>query len=131
MFLPCPRHPQNITREMPSVVITLLAISSIEALVVLSVGMRSARNIFSAAANGAMLASKWTFQDGQTVSEETKTLNTTGPGVATFSISKPDGLPAGVREGRHSGGTASHPLPLKRAPSDEGARFSFVACDQL
>jgi len=47
------------------------------------------------AANGATLASKWTFQDGQTVSEETKTLNTTGPGVATFSISKPDGLPAG------------------------------------
>ena len=47
------------------------------------------------AANGATLASKWTFQDGQTVSEETKTLNTTGPGVATFNISKPDGLPAG------------------------------------
>jgi len=46
-------------------------------------------------ANGATLASKWTYQDGQTVSEETKTLNTTGPGVVTFSISKPDGLPVG------------------------------------
>ncbi|KAF1712355.1 hypothetical protein CSC70_02195 [Pseudoxanthomonas kalamensis DSM 18571] len=47
-------------------------------------------------ANGATLASKWTYQDGQTVSEETKTLNTTGPGVSTFSISKPDGFPTGT-----------------------------------
>src|SRR3546814_2113471 len=42
--------PQNIPRWMPSVVSTVLAISSIDLCVVLSTGMRSARNRASAAA---------------------------------------------------------------------------------
>jgi hypothetical protein len=41
------------------------------------------------------LAAKWTFQDGQTVHEESRELNLTGDGTTTFQISKPDGFPAG------------------------------------
>ncbi|WP_372017276.1 hypothetical protein [Pseudoxanthomonas sp. 10H] len=41
------------------------------------------------------LSAKWTFQDGQTVHEESRDLNLTGDGVTAFQISKPDGLPAG------------------------------------
>ena len=43
----------------------------------------------------ATLAVKWTYQDGQTVHEDSKTLNATGPETTAFMISKPDGLPAG------------------------------------
>lgn len=46
-------------------------------------------------ASGANLAAKWTFQDGQTVNQESKVLNTTGPATTEFHISKPDGFPAG------------------------------------
>lgn len=41
------------------------------------------------------LSAKWTYQDGQTVHEDSRDLNLTGDGVTTFQISKPDGLPAG------------------------------------
>jgi len=41
------------------------------------------------------LSAKWTFQDGQTVHEESRDANLTGDGVTTFQISKPDGLPTG------------------------------------
>ena len=41
------------------------------------------------------LHAKWTFQDGQTVHEETTAINFTGPGTTNFQISQPGGLPAG------------------------------------
>ncbi|CAM5633917.1 hypothetical protein [Rhodanobacter lindaniclasticus] len=43
----------------------------------------------------ATLAAKWTYQDGQTVHEDSKTLDATGPETTAFMISKPDGFPAG------------------------------------
>ncbi len=43
----------------------------------------------------ATLAAKWTYQDGQTVHEDSKVLDTMGPQTTTFMISKPGGLPAG------------------------------------
>lgn len=41
------------------------------------------------------LAAKWTFQDGQTVHEDSRDLNLTGDGSTAFQISKPDGFPVG------------------------------------
>ncbi len=41
------------------------------------------------------LSATWTFQDGQTVHEDSRDLNLTGDGVTAFQISKPDGFPAG------------------------------------
>ncbi|TWI13400.1 hypothetical protein [Aerolutibacter ruishenii] len=41
------------------------------------------------------LGAKWSFQDGQTVNEETVDVNLTGAGVTNFKISKPDGFPTG------------------------------------
>ena len=41
------------------------------------------------------LGAKWSYQDGQTVNEETVDANLTGTGVTNFKISKPDGLPKG------------------------------------
>lgn len=41
------------------------------------------------------LRAKWTFEDGQTVDESTRTLVPTGPERTEFHISKPGGLPAG------------------------------------
>ncbi len=43
----------------------------------------------------ATLDAKWTYQDGQTVKDDSKTIAATGPANTTFSISKPDGWPAG------------------------------------
>ena len=43
----------------------------------------------------ATLAAKWSYQDGQTVHEDSKTLNSSGPETTAFMISKPDGFPAG------------------------------------
>lgn len=46
--------------------------------------------------NGAATVSaKWTYQDGQTVHEDSKTINAMGPETTAFMISKPGGLPAG------------------------------------
>ena len=41
------------------------------------------------------LGAKWTYQDGQTVNEESKDINFNGNGVTNFQISKPDGWPTG------------------------------------
>ena len=43
----------------------------------------------------ATLAAKWSYQDGQTVHEDSKTLTSSGPETTAFMISKPDGFPAG------------------------------------
>src|SRR3546814_2322018 len=43
----------------------------------------------------ATLAAKWTYQDGQTVHEDSKVLDTSGPATTAFMISKPSGFPAG------------------------------------
>lgn len=48
-----------------------------------------------ATALSAKLTAKWTYQDGQVVSEEPKVINFTGQGVSAFEISMPDGLPTG------------------------------------
>jgi ABC-type Fe3+-hydroxamate transport system substrate-binding protein len=47
------------------------------------------------AAPTAALTAKWTYQDGQTVHEETQTLAPTGPATTEFHVSKPDGWPKG------------------------------------
>ena len=46
-------------------------------------------------ASSKTLTAKWTFQDGQTVHEESRDLNLTGDGTTAFQISKPDGFPPG------------------------------------
>ena len=46
-------------------------------------------------ATNAPLMVMWTYQDGQQVGTETKTLNTTGPAVTEFHASKPSGWPTG------------------------------------
>ena len=43
---------------------------------------------------GGNVSGKWTYQDGQVVNEESKAV-AAGPQVTAFSISKPDGFPAG------------------------------------
>lgn len=43
----------------------------------------------------ATLKAKWTYQDGQLVSESEQTLAPNGAELTTFHISKPDGWPAG------------------------------------
>ena len=43
----------------------------------------------------ANLDAKWTYQDGQTVKDDSKSIAPTGPADTAFSISKPDGWPAG------------------------------------
>lgn len=43
----------------------------------------------------ATIAVKWTYQDGQTVKEDSKSIAPTGPATTSFQISKPDGWPAG------------------------------------
>ncbi len=49
----------------------------------------------SGSVENASVAAKWTYQDGQVVNEDSRTINTTGPAVHTFSVNSPDGLPAG------------------------------------
>ena len=67
-------------------------------------GCGSADTIFAAVATRTADAAatvpgkrsaKWTYQDGQTVNEESRDLNLTGDGVTAFQISMPGGLPAG------------------------------------
>ncbi|HET9817811.1 MAG TPA: hypothetical protein VFP92_01430 [Rhodanobacteraceae bacterium] len=43
----------------------------------------------------ATLEAKWTYQDGQSVKDDTKSIAPTGPATTAFSISKPDGWPVG------------------------------------
>lgn len=46
-------------------------------------------------AGTATIGAKWTFQDGQTVKEDSKSIAPTGPATTSFEISKPDGWPVG------------------------------------
>ena len=46
-------------------------------------------------APNAVLAAKWTYQDGQTVNESNQSIAPNGPAVTSFHISKPDGWPVG------------------------------------
>jgi hypothetical protein len=46
-------------------------------------------------APNAALAVRWTFEDGQLVSESTQNIAPNGPAVTEFHIAKPDGWPAG------------------------------------
>ncbi|MCA1713585.1 MAG: hypothetical protein LC715_00130 [Gammaproteobacteria bacterium] len=51
----------------------------------------------SVASNGAAssnITAKWTFQDGQVIDTQDKTIPA-GPQVTDFSITKPDGWPVG------------------------------------
>lgn len=45
--------------------------------------------------SGATLSARWTYEDGQVVSEGRETLATSGQAITEFHISKPDGWPAG------------------------------------
>jgi hypothetical protein len=46
-------------------------------------------------APAAIIAVKWTYRDGQTVKEDSKTIAPTGPATTEFSIQKPSGWPKG------------------------------------
>ncbi len=50
----------------------------------------------SGAAPAATIVAKWTYQDGQTVKRDSRTIAPTGPAVTEFSIQKPDGWPKGA-----------------------------------
>ena len=52
-------------------------------------------SVDTSGSGNATLAAKWTYQDGQTVHEDSKTLNATSPQTTAFMISKPSGFPAG------------------------------------
>ena len=47
------------------------------------------------AATGTAIIARWTYQDGQTVYEETQALTLTGPATTEFHIARPDGWPKG------------------------------------
>jgi len=47
------------------------------------------------AAPSKTVAAKWTFQDGQTVKEQTESIAPTGPAATEFHISKPKPWPVG------------------------------------
>lgn len=47
------------------------------------------------AAAASVIAVKWTFGDGQTVKEDSRTIAPTGPATTEFSIQKPSGWPKG------------------------------------
>jgi len=48
-----------------------------------------------ATAVSAKLGAKWTFQDGQTVKEDSADINFAGAGQTVFSINSPKGFPTG------------------------------------
>ena len=54
----------------------------------------------SVATNGsaptATVHAKWTFQDGQTVKDDSRAITPSGPAVTEFSIQKPGGWPKGT-----------------------------------
>ncbi len=47
------------------------------------------------AAKSATIYAKWTFQDGQVIRNDQRTISSNGPAVTDFSIQKPDGWPKG------------------------------------
>ena len=61
------------------------------------------------AAPAVTLTARWSYEDGQLVSESSETIAPTGPAVTEFHISKPDGWPAGrykveiIADGRPAG----------------------------
>lgn len=52
-------------------------------------------SVSTTGSGSATLEAKWTYQDGQTVKDDTKSIAPTGPADTAFSISKPDGWPTG------------------------------------
>ena len=56
-------------------------------------------SVYTTGAGKAVLKAKWTFtaKDGKTVpvSEDTQTIDATGPATTEFHVSKPDGWPSG------------------------------------
>ena len=77
------------------------AINADKTVVAASTTFKPADTIYAAvrtdgASTGATLAAKWTFQDGQTIKDDSRTITTTGPAVTEFSIQKPDGWPKGT-----------------------------------
>jgi hypothetical protein len=52
-------------------------------------------SVDTSGSGNATLAAKWSYQDGQVVHEDSKTLDTAGPQTTAFMISKPSGFPAG------------------------------------
>lgn len=52
-------------------------------------------SVESTGAANTPLTARWTYQDGQVVNTESKTLTSAGPTVTEFHISKPGGWPTG------------------------------------
>lgn len=52
-------------------------------------------SVDTSGSGNATLSAKWSYQDGQVVHEDSKTLDTSGPQTTAFMISKPSGFPAG------------------------------------
>lgn len=52
-------------------------------------------SVATTGAGTAKLDAKWTYQDGQTVNEESTTINPTGPANTAFHIAKSSGWPTG------------------------------------
>ena len=52
-------------------------------------------SVATSGSGSATLEAKWTYQDGQTVKDDTKTINPTGPAQTEFHIMKPNGWPTG------------------------------------
>lgn len=52
-------------------------------------------SVATTGAGTAKLDAKWTYQDGQTVNQESATINPTGPANTAFHIAKPSGWPTG------------------------------------
>lgn len=50
------------------------------------------------AASDATLVARWTYEDGQTVDETSRSIAPDGPAVTEFHVSKPDGWPTGGYE---------------------------------
>lgn len=46
-------------------------------------------------ASSATLTARWTYEDGQTVNESSKSIAPTGPAATEFTLEKPDGWPTG------------------------------------
>jgi hypothetical protein len=46
-------------------------------------------------AQGDVIAARWSYEDGQTVSESREVVASAGPTVVEFHVAKPDGWPAG------------------------------------
>ena len=52
-------------------------------------------SVDTSGSGNATLSAKWSYQDGQTVHEDSKSITANGPETTAFMISKPSGFPAG------------------------------------